>query len=37
MRMRKRVAGWMQVLNRAVPEVETEKKTATGKTFERKT
>jgi len=36
MRMRKRVAGWMQVLNRAVPEVETEKKTAAGKTFERK-
>ena len=36
MRMRKRVAGWMQVLNRAVPEVETEKKTAGGKTFERK-
>lgn len=36
MRMRKRVAGWMQVLNRAVPEVETEKKTAAGKTFSRK-
>lgn len=36
MRMRKRVAGWMQVLNRAVPEVETEKKTAAGKTFARK-
>jgi actin related protein 2/3 complex subunit 2 len=36
MRMRKRVTGWLQVLNRAVPEVETEKKTATGKTFTRK-
>lgn len=36
MRMRKRVAGWMQVLNRAFPEVETEKKTVTGKTFTRK-
>lgn len=36
MRMRKRVAGWMQVLNRAVPEVETEKKTSSGKTFSRK-
>ena len=36
MRMRKRVVGWMQVLNRAVPEVETEKKTAAGKTFTRK-
>lgn len=36
MRMRKRVAGWLQVLNRAVPEVETEKKTAGGKTFSRK-
>jgi len=36
MRMRKRVAGWMQVLNRAVPEIETEKKTAAGKTFSRK-
>jgi actin related protein 2/3 complex subunit 2 len=36
MRMRKRVAGWLQVLNRAMPEVETEKKTATGKTFSRK-
>lgn len=36
MRMRKRVAGWMQVLNRALPEVETEKKTAAGKTFSRK-
>lgn len=36
MRMRKRVAGWLQVLNRAVPEVETEKKTAAGKTFTRK-
>jgi len=36
MRMRKRVAGWMLVLNRAMPEVETEKKTAAGKTFSRK-
>ena len=36
MRMRKRVAGWMLVLNRAVPEIETEKKTAAGKTFSRK-
>ncbi len=36
MRMRKRVAGWMQVLNRAMPEVEGEKKTAAGKTFSRK-
>eukprot|EP01038_Epipyxis_sp_PR26KG_P005534 gene5534-7651_t len=35
MRMRKRVAGWMQVLNRAIPEVETEKKTASGRTFTR--
>lgn len=36
MRMRKRVAGWLQVLNRAVPELETEKKVASGKTFTRK-
>lgn len=36
MRMRKRVAGWMQVLNRAVPQVETEKKTASGRSFVRK-
>jgi actin related protein 2/3 complex subunit 2 len=36
MRMRKRVAGWLQVLNRAVPEVDSEKKTASGKTFVRK-
>lgn len=36
MRMRKRVAGWMLVLNRALPEVESEKKTAAGKTFSRK-
>lgn len=36
MRMRKRVAGWMQVLNRARPDVEGEKKTASGKTFARK-
>lgn len=35
-RMRKRVAGWLQVLNRAIPQVETEKKTSTGKTFVRK-
>jgi actin related protein 2/3 complex, subunit 2 len=36
MRMRKRVAGWMQVLNRAVPEESGEKKTAAGKSFVRK-
>jgi actin related protein 2/3 complex subunit 2 len=36
MRMRKKGAGWMQVLNRAIPEVETEKKTIGGKTFVRK-
>ena len=36
MRMRKRVVGWLQVLNRAVPQVETEKKLASGKTFTRK-
>ena len=36
MRMRKKVSGWMQVLNRAMPDVETEKKTAAGKTFTRK-
>eukprot|EP00602_Paraphysomonas_sp_CaronLab_P009562 CAMPEP_0185020130 /NCGR_PEP_ID=MMETSP1103-20130426/2729_1 /TAXON_ID=36769 /ORGANISM="Paraphysomonas bandaiensis, Strain Caron Lab Isolate" /LENGTH=301 /DNA_ID=CAMNT_0027550845 /DNA_START=93 /DNA_END=998 /DNA_ORIENTATION=- len=36
MRMRKRVAGWLQVLNRAVPQLETEKKTASGKSFSRK-
>lgn len=36
MRMRKRVAGWMLVLNRAIPEVESEKKTASGKTFTRR-
>lgn len=35
-RMRKRVAGWLQVLNRALPEIETEKKTSAGKTFVRK-
>jgi actin related protein 2/3 complex, subunit 2 len=36
MRMRKRVAGLLQVLNRAVPEVEDKaKKTAQGKTFTR--
>lgn len=36
MRMRKKGANWMQVLNRAVPEVETEKKTIAGKNFTRK-
>jgi actin related protein 2/3 complex subunit 2 len=36
MRMRKRVAGWMLVLNRALPEVEGDKKTVSGKTFSRK-
>jgi actin related protein 2/3 complex subunit 2 len=36
MRMRKKGAGWMQVLNRAIPEVEKEKKTIEGKTFLRK-
>uniref|UniRef100_A0A7S0XD73 Arp2/3 complex 34 kDa subunit n=1 Tax=Chromulina nebulosa TaxID=96789 RepID=A0A7S0XD73_9STRA len=36
MRMRKKVAGWLQVLNRARPEIETEKKTMGGKTFVRK-
>ena len=36
MRMRKKVVGWLQVLNRAIPEVETEKKTAAGKSFVRK-
>lgn len=36
MRMRKKVAGWMQVLNRAMPDVETEKKTVSGRTFVRK-
>lgn len=35
-RMRKKVDGWMQVLHRAMPEVEQEKKTAAGKTFTRK-
>eukprot|EP01041_Mallomonas_annulata_P009037 gene9037-18716_t len=35
-RMRKKVDGWMQVLNRAMPEVEHEKKTITGRTFTRK-
>ena len=38
MRMRKRVAGWLQVLNRAIPEraeADKEKKTITGKTFTR--
>jgi len=35
-RMRKRVAGWLQVLNRSIPQVETEKKTSAGKTFVRK-
>ena len=36
MRMRQKGANWMQVLNRAIPEVETEKKTIAGKTFIRK-
>lgn len=36
MRMRKKVANWMQVLNRAIPDIETEKKTASGKTFTKK-
>lgn len=36
MRMRKKVNNWLQVLNRAKPEVETEKKTAGGKTFVQK-
>jgi actin related protein 2/3 complex, subunit 2 len=36
MRMRKRVAGWLQVLNRAVPDTDNEKKTASGKSFVRK-
>lgn len=36
MRMRKKVNNWMQVLNRAKPEVETEKKTSGGKTFVQK-
>lgn len=36
MRMRKKVNGWMQVLNRAMPDIESEKKTAGGKTFVRK-
>ena len=36
MRMRHKGANWLQVLNRAVPEVETEKKTIAGKTFVRK-
>lgn len=36
MRMRKKVVGWLQVLNRAIPDVETEKKTAAGKSFVRK-
>lgn len=36
MRMRKKVAGWLQILKRAVPEIETEKKSMSGKTFSRK-
>jgi actin related protein 2/3 complex, subunit 2 len=36
MRMRHKGANWLQVLNRAIPEVETEKKTIAGKTFVRK-
>lgn len=35
MRMRRKVQGWMQVLNRAVHEQEKEAKTASGKTFKR--
>lgn len=35
MRMRKRVAGWLQVLNRANPDEEKEKKNAQGKSFVR--
>jgi len=35
MRMRKKVQGWLQVLNRAVHEQEKEAKTASGKTFKR--
>lgn len=36
MRMRQKGSNWLQVLNRAVPEIETEKKTIAGKTFVRK-
>ncbi|RYG61725.1 hypothetical protein EON64_18375 [archaeon] len=36
MRMRRKVASWLQVLNRAMPDIEGEKKTAGGKTFVRK-
>ena len=37
MRMRKKVNGWLQVLNRAfMPAEEKEKKTSSGKTFTRK-
>jgi len=37
MRMRKRVANWLQILNRAKPDKEAgEKKTASGRTFVRK-
>lgn len=36
MRMRHKGANWLQVLNRAIPEVQTEKKTIAGKTFVRK-
>jgi actin related protein 2/3 complex subunit 2 len=36
MRMRKKGEGWMQVLNRAIPETDTDKKTMSGKTFARK-
>lgn len=36
MRMRKKVSQWMLILNRAIPEVEGEKKTASGKTFIKK-
>ena len=36
MRMRRKVMSWLQILNRAVPVKEAEKKTATGRTFTRK-
>ena len=36
MRMRKKGNNWMQVLNRAIPDVDTEKKTMAGKSFTRK-
>ena len=36
MRMRHKGSHWLQVLNRAIPEIQTEKKTIAGKTFIRK-